>query len=61
MKHTDTSNKIAIKGAAVAIEDAAVANSEEAIEKAAGGRITVLNGGECTQKRCRAAGQAIFF
>ncbi len=60
VKLTDTSDKIAIKGATVAIEDAAVANSEEAIAKAAGGEIPVLNGGECAEKRCRGVGQEIF-
>jgi hypothetical protein len=46
VKLTDTSDKIGIKDAAVAIEDAAVTNSEEAIAKAAGGEITVLNGSQ---------------
>jgi tRNA pseudouridine13 synthase len=46
VKLTDTSDKIAIEGAAVAIEGTAVANSEEALAKAAGGETTVVNGGE---------------
>ena len=51
MKLTDTSDKIAIKGAAVAIEDATVANSEGALAKAAGGEITVLSTVENAQRK----------
>jgi hypothetical protein len=57
VKLNDTSDKIAIQGAAIAIGDAAVANSKEAIANAAGGEMTVLNGSQ----RCRGAGQEIFF